>query len=90
MSSRIDVPAKYELRIVIRLYQAADENIAAEIHRRMNRVYGKNFRSDGGVRECGRKFKDGRIDIKDEEDKTANLSQQKILFNEFLQTSTEV
>ncbi|GBN42727.1 hypothetical protein AVEN_259838-1 [Araneus ventricosus] len=56
MSIRIDALAKCELRSVIRFYQAEGKS-AAEIPRRMNRVYGKNFMSDG-VREWCRKFKD--------------------------------
>ena len=32
----------------------------------MSKVYGENFMSDGSVRECCRKFKDGRTDVHDE------------------------
>lgn len=65
MSAIIDAPAKCELRSVIRFLQAEGHS-AAEIHRRMSRVYGENFMSDGAVREWCRKFKDGRNDVHDE------------------------
>ncbi|GBN56640.1 hypothetical protein AVEN_244793-1 [Araneus ventricosus] len=77
MTSRIDAPAKCELRSVIRFYPPEGNN-AAEIHRRMSRVYGKNFISDGVVREWCKKFKDGRTDFMMSRDKDASLSQQKI------------
>ncbi|GBN64935.1 hypothetical protein AVEN_23301-1 [Araneus ventricosus] len=66
MTSRIDAPAKCELRSVIRFLQA-EGNSAAEIHRRMSRVYSENFKSDGVVRERRRKFKNGLTDVHDEE-----------------------
>ncbi|GBN44247.1 hypothetical protein AVEN_174266-1 [Araneus ventricosus] len=50
VASRIDAPAKYELRSVIRFLQA-EGNCEAEIHRRMSRIYGENSMSDGIVRE---------------------------------------
>lgn len=65
MAALIDSPAKCELRSVIRFLQA-EGNSAAEIHRRMSRVYGESFISDGVVREWCRKFKDGRTDVHDE------------------------
>ncbi|XP_046407890.1 histone-lysine N-methyltransferase SETMAR-like [Ischnura elegans] len=65
MSAIIDAPAKCELRSVIRFLQAEGHS-AAEIHRRMSRVYGENFMSDGVAREWCRKFKDGRNDVHDE------------------------
>ncbi len=65
MAAIIDAPAKSELRSVIRFLQAEGHS-AAEIHRRMSRVYGENFMSDGVVREWCRKFKDGRNDVHDE------------------------
>ncbi|XP_035204431.1 uncharacterized protein LOC118179366 [Stegodyphus dumicola] len=65
MAVAIDSPARCELRAVIRFLQA-EENSAAEIPRRMSRVYGNSFMSDGVVREWCRKFKDGRTDVHDE------------------------
>ena len=50
MAATIDAPAKCELRSVIRFLQAEGRS-AAEIHRRMSKVYGENFMSDGSVRE---------------------------------------
>ncbi|GBN44531.1 hypothetical protein AVEN_273600-1 [Araneus ventricosus] len=68
MASRFRAPAKCDLRRFtrIRFYQA-DGNSAAEIHRRMSRVYGKIFMSDCAVREWCRKFKHCRTDTHDEE-----------------------
>lgn len=65
MATSIDSPAKCELRSVIRFLQAEGNN-AAEIYRRMFRVYGENCVSDGVVHEWCRKFKDGRADVHDE------------------------
>jgi transposase len=65
MAATIDAPAKCELRSVIRFLQAEGRS-AAEIHRRMSKVYGENFMSDGSVREWCRKFKEGRTDVHDE------------------------
>ena len=65
MAATIDAPAKCELRSVICFLQA-EGCIAAEIHRRMSKVYGENFMSDGSVRERCRKFKEGRTDVHDE------------------------
>ena len=65
VATTIDAPAKCELQSVIRFLQAEGRS-AAEIHRRMSKVYGDNFMSDGSVREWCRKFKDGRTDVHDE------------------------
>ena len=65
MVATIDAPAKCELRSVIRFLQAEGRS-AAEIHRRMSKVYGENFMRDGSVREWCRKFKKGRTDVHDE------------------------
>ncbi|XP_035230246.1 uncharacterized protein LOC118202197 [Stegodyphus dumicola] len=65
MAVAIDYPAKCELRAVIRFLQA-EGNSAEEIYRRMSRMYGNSFMSDGVVREWCRKFKDGRTDVHDE------------------------
>ncbi|GBL89907.1 hypothetical protein AVEN_178337-1 [Araneus ventricosus] len=66
MCSRIDVSTKCELRSVIRFLHA-EGNSAAEIHRKIIRVHGENFMSDGVVREWCRNFKDGQTDVLDEE-----------------------
>lgn len=60
MAAPINCPAKCELRSVIRFLQAGLS--AAEIHQEMAQGYRENFISDGVVRECCRKFKDGRVD----------------------------
>jgi len=65
MAATIDAPAKCELRSVIRFLQAEGHS-AAEIYRRMSKVYGENFMSDGSVREWCRKFKEGQTDFHDE------------------------
>lgn len=65
MAVTIDAPAKCEVRSVIRFLQAEGCS-AAEIHRRMSRIYGEEFMSDGCVREWCRKFKEGRTDVHDE------------------------
>lgn len=54
------------MRSVIRFLQV-EGNSAAEVHRRMLRVYGENCVSDGVLREWCQKFKDGRTDIHHEE-----------------------
>ncbi|XP_031351026.1 uncharacterized protein LOC116176548 [Photinus pyralis] len=64
MSFIIDSAAKCELRSVIRFLCAEGHN-AAEIHRRMSKVYGDNFMSDSMVRKWCREFK-GRTDVHDE------------------------
>ena len=50
---------------MIRIFHA-DGQSAAEIHRRLCRVYGDNVMSDSCVREWCRKFKNGRTDVHDE------------------------
>lgn len=50
MAGTIDSPAKCELRSVARFLQAGRNN-AAEIHRRMCRVYSENFICYGIVRQ---------------------------------------
>ena len=64
MAATIDVPAKCDLRSVIRFLQAEGRS-AAEIHRRMSKAYGEKFMSDGRVREWCRKFKERRTDVHD-------------------------
>ncbi|GBM51337.1 hypothetical protein AVEN_175776-1 [Araneus ventricosus] len=65
MASRIVAPAKCELRSAIRFLQA-EGNIAAEMHRRMSRVYGETFMTDIAVHEC-RRFKDWLTGVHDKE-----------------------
>ena len=65
LAATIDAPAKCELQSVIRFLQAEGCS-AAEIHRRMSKVYGENFMSVDSVREWYRKFKEGRTDVHDE------------------------
>ena len=48
MAATIDAPTKCELRSVI-LFLQAEGRSAAEFHRRMSKVYGENFMSDGSV-----------------------------------------
>ena len=65
MDTIIAAPASCEVRAVIRFLHAQGQN-AAEIHRRLCRVYGDNFMGDSCVREWCRKFRDGRTDVHDE------------------------
>jgi hypothetical protein len=59
------VPATCEVRAVIRFLPAEGQS-AAEIHRRVCRVYGKNVMSDSCVREWCREIEDGRTDVHEE------------------------
>jgi len=61
MDTIIVAPASCEVRAVIRFLQAGQS--AAEIHRRLCRVYGDNVISDSSVREWCTKFRDGRTDV---------------------------
>jgi hypothetical protein len=65
MDTIIAAPASYEVHAVIRFIHAEGQS-AAEIHRRLCRVYDDNVMSDGCVREWCRKFRDGRTDVHDE------------------------
>ena len=65
MVTIIAVAASCKVRGVIRFLHPEGQ-IAAEIHRRLCRVYGDNFMSDSCVRECCRKFRDGHTDMHDE------------------------
>jgi transposase len=65
MDAIIAAPASCEVRAVIR-FLLAERQSAAEIHRRLCRVYGDNVMSDSSVREWCRKFRDGRTDVHDE------------------------
>jgi transposase len=65
MDTTIAAPASCEVRAVIRFLHTEGQS-AAEIHRRLCRVYGDNVMSDSCVREWYRKFRDGRTDVHDE------------------------
>jgi len=65
MDTIIADSASCEVRAVIRFLHAEGQS-AAEIHRRLCRVYGDNVMSDSCVREWCRKFRDGGIDVHDE------------------------
>jgi hypothetical protein len=58
-------PASCEVRAVNRFLHAEGQS-AAEIHRRLCRVYGGNVMSDSCVREWCRKLEDGRTDVHEE------------------------
>ena len=62
MDTIIAAPASCEVRAVIRFLHAEGQS-AAEIHRRLCRVYDDNVMSDSCVREWCRKFRDGRTDV---------------------------
>ncbi|GBO26654.1 Histone-lysine N-methyltransferase SETMAR [Araneus ventricosus] len=64
MLRKTESPAKCELRSVIRFLHAEGSN-AAEIHRRMSKVYGETFISDSKVRKWCRNFDAGRTDVHD-------------------------
>ncbi|GBL87307.1 hypothetical protein AVEN_270561-1 [Araneus ventricosus] len=64
MLRKIESPAKCELSSVIRFLHAEGSN-AAEIHRRMSKVYGETFMSDSKVRKWFRNFDAGRTDVHD-------------------------
>jgi len=59
METTITTPASCELRAVTCFLHAEGQS-AAEIHRRLCRVYGDNVMSYSSVREWCRKFRDGR------------------------------
>jgi transposase len=65
MDTIIAAPASCEMRAVIRFLHAEGQS-AAEIHRRLCRVYSDNVMSDSRVREWCRKFRDERPDVHDE------------------------
>jgi transposase len=64
MGTTIAAPASCEVCAVIRFLHAEGQS-AAEIHRRLCRVYGDNFMSDICVRKWCRKFRDGRTNVHD-------------------------
>jgi hypothetical protein len=57
--------ASCKVRAVIRFLHTEGQS-AAEIHRRLCRVYGDDVMSDSCVRECCRKLRDRRTDVRDE------------------------
>jgi transposase len=65
MDTIIAAPASCEVRAVIRFLHAEGQS-AAEIHRRLCRVYGDNAMSDSCVKEWCRKFGNGRTDLHNE------------------------
>ena len=65
MFKTIDQPADCEIRSVIRFLTARNVT-AAEIHRQISEVYGRNAMSDSKVRKWVRAFKDGRENVHDE------------------------
>jgi len=65
MDTIIAAPASCKIRAVIRFLHTEGQS-AAEIHRRLCRVYGDNVTSDSCVREWCRKFTDGHTDLHDE------------------------
>ncbi|GBO41732.1 hypothetical protein AVEN_63358-1 [Araneus ventricosus] len=66
MPQTIENPADWEIRSVIRLLNAKDVKVAA-IHRQISEVYEKNIMIEGMVRKWVRAFKDGRMNVRDEE-----------------------
>jgi len=65
MDTIIAASASCKVRAVIRFLHAEGQS-AAEIHRRLCRVYGDNIMGDSCVREWCRKFRDERTDVHDE------------------------
>ncbi|CAL1291258.1 unnamed protein product [Larinioides sclopetarius] len=66
MPPPIESPADSEVRAVIRFLNTKGFK-AADIHRRINDVYGENIMSAGMVQKWVRVFKDSRTNIHDEE-----------------------
>jgi hypothetical protein len=62
MDAIIAAPASCEVRAVIRFLHA-EEQIGAEIHRRLCRVYGDNVKSDSCLREWCTKFREVEIEF---------------------------
>jgi hypothetical protein len=75
MCPATDNPAKCEIRAVIRFLYTKNMS-AAEIHRDLCAVYGKNTMSEGIVSQQCRMFKDGQTSVYDEErsDRTSVVS----------------
>jgi len=66
MCAVINNPASCEVRAVIWFLLARNNN-AAKIHRHLCEVYGPNVMSDSKVRQWCRLFKEGRMNVHDEE-----------------------
>jgi transposase len=66
MCPEIDSPASCEIRAVIRFLQAKDMS-ATEIHHELCTIYEQNVISEETVRQWCRMFKDGRINVHNEE-----------------------
>jgi hypothetical protein len=66
MCPAIDTPTSCEIHAVIRFLHAKNMS-AAEIHHKLCTVYGQNVMSERTVRQLCRMFKDGRINLHDEE-----------------------
>jgi transposase len=81
MGTTIAAPASCEVRAVIRFLHAEGQS-AAEIHRRLCRVYGDNVMNDSCVRKWCRKFRDGRTDVHDE----GGQGRHSIVADELVQT----
>jgi hypothetical protein len=64
MCPAIDNPASCEICAINFLH--AKNMSAVEIHHELCTVYGQNM-SEGNVRQCCRMFKDGQINVHDEE-----------------------
>jgi transposase len=62
----INNPSSCEIRTIIRLLYAKNMS-AVEIHPELCMIYGQNIMSEGTIRQWCRMFKDGRIDVHDEE-----------------------
>ena len=66
MCAVINNPASSEVHTVIQFLLARNNN-AAEIHRQLCEVYGPNVMSDSKVRQWCCLFKEGRMNVHDEE-----------------------
>jgi hypothetical protein len=66
MCPTIDNPASCEICAVIHFLHAKNMS-AVEIHRKLCTVYGQNVMSEGTVTQWCRLFKDGRINVHNEE-----------------------
>ena len=65
MDTIIAAPVSCKVRAGIRFLHTEGQS-AAEIHRRLCRVYGDKVMSDSCVRKWCRKFRDGHTDVLDE------------------------
>ena len=80
MDTIIAAPASCEVHAVICFLHAEGQS-AAEIHRRLCRVYSDNVMSDSCVREWCRKLRDGHTDVHDE----GGQGQHSIVTDELIQ-----